>query len=90
MNEALLIGLVLAVFIFGYFVMGHVDRFLGKNCQTGKGKYQTKEPSYVMLTEDLSEEEIEKEIRSFREKHAHARVILCDADDTHDLQEGEK
>ena len=36
------------------------------------------EPSRIMLTNDLSDEEIMDEIRRFRVKHENVKILVCD------------
>ena len=78
MKDIILIAAVLGAFGFGYFLMTRLDRFLGENRTTVKSATQKKVPSCVMLTEELSEEEIVEEIRCFREAHKGAYILLCD------------
>lgn len=81
-KDILLILSVLGVFVFGYFLMARLDRFLNENRKAIEKENEKREPSCVMLTEDMSDEDIAEEIRKFRKKHSKVRVILYDGTDT--------
>lgn len=81
LKDMILILAVTAVFIFGFYIMKCVDRFLDENrtyyrCTDSDPKSQ--EPSFIMLTDDLPEDEIMKEIRNFKDKHEYTEIYLCD------------
>ncbi len=82
MKEVLLIIIVLGTFVYGYFLMGRLDKFLGENRKAIEKESEKNEPSCVMLTEDVTEEELMEEVRRFRQKHKGARVMLYDSTDT--------
>ncbi len=86
LRDIILILSVLGVFAFGYFVMRKLDKFLDENRKAIEKENEKKEPSCVMLTEEMSDEEIAEEIRRFREKHESARIVLYDSFDT-EMQE---
>ena len=81
-RNILLILCVLGVFVFGYFLMARLDKFLEENRKTIENENENREPSCVMLTEEMSDEEIATEVKRFREKHASARIVLYDSADT--------
>mgnify|MGYP003312426438 CR=1 FL=1 len=54
---------VLGVFVFGYFLMARLDKFLDENRKAIEKENEKKEPSCVMLTEELTDEEIVKLMR---------------------------
>jgi len=82
MKEILLIIVVLGAFVYGYFLMGRLDKFLEENRKAIEKESEKTEPSCVMLTEEVSEEELMEEVRRFRKKHKGARVMLYDNTDT--------
>ena len=73
---------VLGVFVFGYFLMARLDKFLDENRKAIEKENEKREPSCVMLTEEMSDEEIATEVKRFRDKHAGARIVLYDSTDT--------
>lgn len=82
LRDILLIISVLGVFVFGYFLMARLDKFLDENRKAIEKKNEMKEPSCVMLTEEMSDEEITEEVRRFREKHESIRIVLYDSTET--------
>ena len=81
-RDILLILCVLGVFVFGYFLMALLDKFLDENRKAIEKEDEKREPSCVMLTEEMSDEEIATEVKRFRDKHASARIVLYDSTDT--------
>ncbi len=81
-RDVLLILCVLGVFVFGYFLMARLDKFLDENRKAIEKENEKREPSCVMLTEEMSDEEIAIEVKRFRDKHASARIVLYDSSDT--------
>ena len=81
-RDIILIISVLGVFVFGYFLMARLDKFLDENRKTIENENENREPSCVMLTEEMSDEEIATEVKRFRDKHASARIVLYDSTDT--------
>ena len=81
-RDILLILCVLGVFVFGYFLMARLDKFLEENRKTIENENENREPSCVMLTEEMSDEEIATEVKRFRDKHASARLVIYDSADT--------
>ena len=78
MAELLLIVSLLGVFIFGFFLMGRLDRFLDENRKALLKENETREPSEILLPQGLSDSEILSEIHRFREKHGTVDIILSD------------
>ena len=76
--ELLLIVSLLAVFIFGFFLMGRLDRFLEENRKALLKENESCEPSEVLLPHGLSDSEILSEIRRFRETHGTVDILLSD------------
>ena len=81
-RDILLILCVPGVFVFGYFLMARLDKFLDENRKTIENENENREPSCVMLTEEMSDEEVAAEVKRFRDKHASARIVLYDSTDT--------
>ena len=81
-RDIILIISVLGAFVFGCFLMARLDKFLEENRKTIENENEKREPSCVMLTEEMSDEEIATEVKRFRDKHASARIVLYDSADT--------
>ena len=78
MAELLLIVSLLAVFVFGFYLMSRLDRFLEENRKALLKENESCEPSEILLPHGLSESEILCEIRRFRETHGTVDIILSD------------
>lgn len=76
--ELLLIVSLLAVFVFGFFLMGRLDRFLEENRKVLLKENESCEPSEVLLPQGLSDSEILSEIHRFRETHGKVDILLSD------------
>ena len=81
-RDILLILCVPGVFVFGYFLMARLDKFLDENRKTIENENEKKEPTCIMLTEEMSDEEIATEVKRFRDKHIGAHIVLYDSLDT--------
>lgn len=84
MREVLLVLAVLLLFGYVYILMGKLERFLSENRKSIEEKSGKTEPSRIMLTNDLSDEEILNEIRQFCVKHKNARIVIFDDMDAGD------
>lgn len=78
MGEFLLLIAVVGLGILGYFIMGRLDDFFIQNYQSIEQENEVQEPTQIMLTDDLSEEEILEEIRRFKGKHKTTRIYISD------------
>ena len=78
MAELLLIVSLLAVFVFGFYLMSRLDRFLEENRKALLKENESCEPSEVLLPQGLSDSEILSEIHRFRETHGKVDIILSD------------
>lgn len=78
MAELLLIVSLLAVFVFVFFLMGRLDRFIEENRKALLKEDESCEPSEVLLPQGLSDSEILSEIHRFRETHGKVDIILSD------------
>ena len=58
MAELLLIVSLLAVFVFGFYLMSRLDRFLEENRKALLKENESREPSEILLPQGLSESEI--------------------------------
>ncbi len=80
-RDIALVVSVLGLFLFGYFLIARLDKFLDENRKAIEKENEKKEPSCVMLTEEMSDEEVITEVKRFRDKHAGARIVLYDSSD---------
>ena len=78
MAELLLIVSLLAVFVFGFYLMSRLDRFLEGNRKELLKENESCEPSEILLPRGLFDSEILSEIRRFQETHGTVDIILSD------------
>ncbi len=78
MKDVVLMIAVLAAFAFGFYIMKCVDDFLYENYKNKHSETENREAPCVMLTDNMTEDEIIKEIRDFKKKHEYMEIYLCD------------
>lgn len=78
MKEVLLVIVLVIIFGLGYVLMKKLDCFLVDNRKSIEKETEKVEPSRIMLTNDLSDEEIIDEIQRFRVKHKNVKILVCD------------
>ena len=67
-RDIILVVAVLGVMVFGFFVTKRLDKFLDENRKRIEQEKKKKEPSCVMLTTDMTDEELIKSIRTYEKK----------------------
>ena len=75
-RDIILVAAVLGVMVFGFFVMKRLDKFLDENRKRIEQEEKKKEPSFVMLTTDMTDEELIKNIRTYEKQHGDAYITL--------------
>lgn len=78
MENIIVVLVITAVFVFGYYVMRAVDRFLLENEEKNDKRNGKKKPLVVRLSGNMSLEEIDKEIDKFRKDHINFEIILIE------------
>ena len=69
------------IFLFGWFLMKRLDRFLDENQKRIDETYEQREPEpCVHLDGDMSFEELEEAIARFRGSHAHVNIVIYDSE----------
>ena len=82
-RDIILVVAVLGVMVFGFFVMKRLDKFLDENRR--RIEQEEKEPSCVMLTTDMTDEELIKNIRTYEKQRGDAYItIYQDEDELYD------
>ena len=91
-RDIILVVAVLGVMVFGFFVMKRLDKFLDENRKRIEQEEKEKEPSCVMLTTDMTDEELIKNIRTYEKQRGDAYITLYqDEDELYDeLFEGKR
>ena len=80
-RDIILVVAVLGVMVFGFFVMKRLDKFLDENRKRIEQEEKEKEPSCVMLTTDMTDEELIKNIRTYEKKRGVAYITLYQDED---------
>ena len=75
-SDMILILCVLVCFAFGYFLMKRLDKFLNENYETIEKESDKRVPDYIMLTEEMTDDEIVQEVKRFRELHEGSSVVI--------------
>ena len=80
-RDIILVVAVLGVMVFGFFVMKRIDKFLDENRKRIEQEEKEKEPSCVMLTTDMTDEELIKNIRTYEKQRGDAYITLYQDED---------
>jgi hypothetical protein len=80
-RDIILVVAVLGVMVFGFFVMKRLDKFLDENRKRIEQEEKEKEPSCVMLTTDMTDEELIKNIRTYEKQRGGAYITLYQDED---------
>ena len=84
-RDIILVVAVLGVMVFGFFVMKRLDKFLDENRKRIEQEEKEKEPSCIMLTTDMTDEELIKNIRTYEKQRGDAYItIYQDEDELYD------
>lgn len=76
MKEAVLIIILIALFVSGYFLMKKIDFFMNDNLKKIEKETKKAEHSFIVFTKELTDEEVATEIKQFRNKHGKYDVII--------------
>ena len=79
-RDIVLLITVLGVMGFGFFIMERLDKFLDENRKRIEEEKE-KEPSCVMLTTDMTDEELIKNIRTYEKQRGDAYITLYQDED---------
>ena len=80
-RDIILVVAVLGVMVFGFFVMKRLDKYLDENRKRIEQEEKEKEPSCVMLTTDMTDEELIKNIRTYEKQRGDAYITLYQDED---------
>ena len=81
MEDSVLIAGTALMFLFGWFLMKRLDRFLDENQKRIKesSEQQQAEPC-VHLVGNISPDELEETFSQFRNSHAHVEIVIYDSE----------
>ena len=77
MEDVILIIAVIAVMIFGFFIMKRLDAFLEENRKADVKEYQKKEIPLMFLDAENNVKTL-SDIELFRQKHRDVKIIIYD------------
>ena len=80
-RDIILAVAVLGVMFFGFFVIKRLDKFLDENRKRIEQEEKEKEPSCVMLTTDMTDERLIKNIRTYEKQRGDAYITLYQDED---------
>ena len=80
-RDIILVVAVLGVMVFSFFVMKRLDKFLDENRKRIEQEEKEKAPSCVMLTTDMTDEELIKNIRTYEKQRGDAYITLYQDED---------
>ena len=80
-RDIILVIAVLGVMSFGFFAMKRLDKFLDENRKRIEQEEKEKELSCVMLTTDMTDEELIKNIRTYEKQRGDAYITLYQDED---------
>ena len=80
-RDMILVAAVLGVTVFGFFVMKRLDKFLDENRKRIEQEKKEKEPRCIMLTTDMTDEELIKNIRTYEKQRGDAYITLYQDED---------
>ena len=79
MEDVVLIVGAAMIFLFGWFLMKRLDKFLAENQKRIEeaSEQQQHEPC-MHLVEDISPDELEEKLSRFRSSHTHVEIVIYD------------
>ena len=80
MEDVVLIVGTSLIFLFGWFLMKRLDRFLDENQKRIEEETEQQPELCVWLNGDISPDELEKTLSRFRSSHAHVEVVIYDSE----------
>ena len=80
-RDIILVVAVLGIMVFGFFVMKRLDKFLDENRKRIEQEEKEKEPRCIMLTTDMTDEELIKNIRTYEKQRGDAYITLYQDED---------
>ncbi len=78
MKDIILLVCLIAMGIYGYFLMGRLDKFLDENRKAIRKQQARKSKPYIILKKDVNGEAVKREFERFCDEHPCACVVVCD------------
>ncbi len=80
LRDILLIITVLAIFVFGFFIMKRLDKFLDENYKPYFRENEEK-PTRIVHNENTTDEEILSDIKKVKENCGKVKIVISNDDD---------
>ena len=68
------------MFLFGWFLMKRLDRFLDENQKRIKEEIEGQPELCVRLNGDISPDELKETLSRLRSSHAHMEIVVYDSE----------
>ena len=81
MEDVVLIVGAAMIFLFGWFLMKRLVKFLAENQKRiEKASEQQQHEPCMHLVGDISPDELEEKLSRFRSSHTHAEIVIYDSE----------
>ena len=81
MEDSVLIAGTALMFLFGWFLMKRLGRFLDENLKRIEEAPEQQQPeACVHLVGNISPDELEETFSQFRNSHAHVEIVIYDSE----------
>lgn len=80
MEDVVLIAGTALMFLFGWFLMKRLDRFLDENQKRIEEETVQQQKQCLRLNGDISPDELEEALFRFRSSHAHVEIVIYDSE----------
>ena len=80
MEDVVLIVGTALMFLFGWFLMKRLDRFLDENQKRIDEETMQQPEPCVCLNGDISPDELEEMLSCFCNSHAHVKIVIYDSE----------
>ena len=80
MEDVVLIAGTALMFLFGWFLMKRLDRFLDENQKRIEEETVQQQKPCLRLNGDISPDELDQALSLFRSSHAHVEIVIYDSE----------
>ena len=81
MEDSVLIAGTALMFLFGWFLMKRLDRFLDENQKRIEEETEQQPEPCVWLNGDISPDELDEALSRFRSSHTNVKIAIYDPDE---------
>lgn len=78
MEDVVLIAGTALMFLFGWFLMKRLDRFLDENQKRIEEETVQQQKPCLRLNGDISPDEMDEALSLFRSSHGHVEIVIYD------------